>query len=124
MSDISPIEAYEEVMAAEALLRANYLTNMQVILAPVKEQIDAAEQELADGLEELAPAKKIAEENIRRAVLTKSESIKGSVYRCEYVKSAFKLKDPVGLLGYAKEHPEVLKYFAESAPTTRLVSVR
>lgn len=124
MSDISPIEAYEEVMAAEALLRADYLTKMQEILAPVKEQIDAAEQELADGLEELAPAKKTAEDAIRKAVLSVGESVKGEVYRCEYVKSTLKLKDPVGLLVFAKEHPEVLKYFGESLPTTRIVAIR
>lgn len=117
-------DMYEEVLAQEQIMKMSADAKRNELLAPIAQELLAIDQELDSNLEEITPMKQAYEKAIRNMVIEKGETLKGSIMRCEFVKGGFKLRDMTGFLGFAKEHPDVLRFFDSSDPSTRLVGMR
>ena len=91
-----------------------------LIPAEIREQIAAIEAEYAGRTSAVAANIESLESEIKDAVKTSGETVKGDFLMAVYAKGRTSWDDK-GLSGFAKAHPEILEYRKQGEPS---VSIR
>lgn len=120
----TPFDMYDDVVCKMDLLHAEFQAQREAILAPVKADLNAVDEAEQEALQELSPMKSRIEEVLRSNTLEKAETQQSDHWQVQYVQSAIKVTDLKGLMMFAKEHTEVLRFLGETAPYTKIVKRR
>lgn len=93
----------------------------ETIMAPIKESLTEVERSSKLLLDPLSPLVEQIKVEMREIVMKEGATFFGHFNRVEYVKGSLTLTDPEGLIFFAKQHPEVLKFFGQGKTYTRIV---
>jgi hypothetical protein len=113
------LERLSNLREAADVTRLDYEAKRSEILKKVQSELDALEVEYQPLLDSVDENIEDLENEIRTDVLLHGESVSGGAYRAIYMKGRVAW-DSNGIQKYAEQHPEVLKYRKEGAPSVSL----
>lgn len=119
---VSKLRRLGDLRAAADIARMDYEAKRAEVMKKVQAELDAIDVEfrpVLDAAEENAAA---LEAEIKNDVLLRAESLRGGPYQAVYVKGRVSW-DTKGVEGYARSHPELLKFRREGQPSVTLRTV-
>jgi hypothetical protein len=117
------LDELAEVRTAAALTQADYEARRAEILQTIQAELAALEEEFAPLLEAASERAEALEAEIKQDVLAYGRSVKGAQFHAVYTRGRVSW-DTKGLDNYADEHPEVLDFRKEGAPSIALRGVK
>lgn len=114
---------YEETCARLALLQAEYARQIDVVMAAVKDELDALDAELKPILDSATAKKSEAEVALKAAVLATGNTVKGATLMAVWAKGR-ETWDTSKLAGFAVAHPELLELRKVGEPTVTIRAIK
>lgn len=117
------MEEYEDRCDRLALLQAEYARRVEVVMATVKEELDALDVELKPILETATTLKTEIEAELKTAVLAEGATIKGARLMAVWAKGRETWQTDK-LAGFALAHPELLELRKVGEPTVSIRAIK
>lgn len=116
---VQKLDRLTNLRAAVDVARIDYETRRTEVLKKVQAELDAIEAEFQPVIDAAEANASALEAEIKNDVLLRGESLHGGVYHAIYMKGRISW-DSDGINGYARAHPEVLKFRKEGQPSVSL----
>ena len=114
---------YEDRCDQLALLQAEYARRVDVVMAAIKDELDALDAELKPILDSANMSKAEIEAELKEAVLIDGATIKGARMMAVWAKGR-ETWDTSKLAGFAVAHPELLELRKVGEPTVSIRAIR